>query len=244
MIYVYAIVDDPAPSLDGLRGMVGSPVFGVAVGDFAAVCSVHDHIDLTVSSGSLWQHEKVTAELLGFYSVVPVRFATVVTAIEEVRAMLAAQGAALSRQLSYVRGKVEMAVRATVQGGNPNAPVLYAKTKTTLPSGHTPKDQPSCGRSYLQALQDDWRRKSPPLPSALEAIHLSLVAHSEATVLQPTDYGTSVAAYLVRATATDAFRTAALDARERQHDVRLALTGPWAPFTFVGERLNAGDVRA
>lgn len=72
------------------------------------------------------------------------------------------------------------------------------------------------------------------LGAALVDVHATLGALAQASTQRPAADGTLVATYLVDAEEVDAFRRAVTGMGDRHRDVRLSLTGPWAPFSFVG----------
>ncbi len=226
MIYVYAIVDDPELAVADLTGLDGSPLIRFSRGRVAAICTVHDDLTLEAGTATLWHQERVIAALMQRSTVAPVRFGTMLADVEHLAHVLASQESRLATVFPLLRGRVELALR----GSGPPA----ADCESTGPPAPTP--QPGSGRDYLIALRDARTRQSGPgLGAALADVHATLGELAHRSTQRPAADGALVAAYLVGVEGVDCFRRAVAGLSDRHRDVRLSLTGPWAPFSFLGE---------
>lgn len=232
MIYVYALVDDPGVAVGGLGGLTGAPLALFARGRVTAVCTIHDDLRLEASARTLWQHERVTATLMTRCGVAPVRFGTVLAGVDQLEQMLAAHEDRFVAVLARLRGKVELSVRGRVSPSVREAtPVVVDSDPPLTPS------PPGSGRAYLRTLlQTHADRPETPPSGSLAEIHATLAACAEASTSRGGSDDAMVAAYLVEASGVAAFRRAFMGTRARHRDVRLSLTGPWAPFSFVEDR--------
>ncbi len=245
MIYVYAIVDDPGVTVTGLTGVADVPLIRVSQGPLAAVCSVHDQLDLEPDAATLWQHERVTAKLTERGAVAPVRFGTVFGDGGRVGQVLADQEVRFTAVLARLRGKVELSVRARApqsdaQRVEHNGPRFAGNATTDDDCDQGPTASPprpgGSGQQYLRSLRDaNLGRPGGGLPGALADLHAILSAHADDSTLQDGGDETMVAAYLVSAGQVNVFERAVIDIGDRHPEIEMSLTGPWAPFSFVGE---------
>ncbi len=223
MIYVYAIVDAPPPSLRGMCGLAGAALEGVAAGEVAAVCSAHQTLDLRADAETMWVHEGVTSGLLGATSVVPVRFGTVLATRDEVVSLLEEGADRYRAMLARLRGRVELSLRARVEVAGE---VGAAGAGGGDGAGGAPRGGAGPGAAYLRA------RRPAPFPAPLQDLHDTLAARSAASTLRSAA-GEMVAAYLADAGDVGWFRSAVARAATAGAGVSTRLTGPWAPFTFT-----------
>ena len=231
MIYVYALVDDPGVAVGGLCGLAGAPLGLISRGGVTAVCTIHDDLRLEASARTLWQHERVTATLMTRCGVAPVRFGTVLAGVDHLEQMLAAHEDRLVAVLARLRGKVELSVRGRV------SPSVREATTVVVASDAPPTPlPPGSGRAYLRTLQTHADRPETCLSGPLAEIHAALAACAEASTSRGGSDDAMVAAYLVEASGVAPFRRAFMGTRARHRNVRLSLTGPWAPFSFVEDR--------
>jgi hypothetical protein len=175
-------------------------------------------------------HDRVLEAALAAGDVVPFPLCTIFETTEAIRAMLAAQGDALSAALARVHDAVEWGVKGFAAAARE---VVAAR--------------PSSGTEYLARRQADRERaaaQDEELESAVAEAHAELAEHARAAVLAPPQdrrlSGRDAemvlnGAYLVPRAGAAAFAAlvAALDARSPGVD--LELTGPWPPYRFVAE---------
>jgi hypothetical protein len=86
------------------------------------------------------------------------------------------------------------------------------------------------GRAYLHN-----RRRQPesPLHGSLVPFHRRLAHHARAWTVHSRPDTSMVGAYLVAASEVEGFRENFVVARARHPRLRVSLTGPWAPYSFV-----------
>lgn len=102
----------PPLRMPGIGGQ-GVPVRTIAFNDLVAVVSDVPGTHFALTRENLLEHQRVLEEVLGRSDVLPFSFGTVAGSDEEVRELLLEGGFdALHEQLEYVRGCVELEVKA------------------------------------------------------------------------------------------------------------------------------------
>lgn len=243
--WVYGVVGDqcPEPAVDGVDG---APVRLVRAAGLAALASPVplEHFgaeplrqmleDLDRVEALARAHQGVLDRALELDGVVPFRMCTIYDSEAHVREMLERERESLAGSLARLRGSAEWGVKA------------YA-VKAPKPDPE-PADEES-GTAWLRRKRDDRASAEAAEQAAAErvaGIHERLAEQAAAATLsRPHDRRLSGhegdmvlnAAYLVAHARADDFR-AAVERLGRDHaraGLRLVLTGPWAPYHFVGE---------
>jgi hypothetical protein len=213
VIYLYAITDPGGP-LPDLPGLEGAPLGQRDGGPVTAVFSRHEHIRFEPDPELLWTHDGVAEALMADRAVLPMRFGTCLGGEAELDALLAERGGAFGRLLDRVRGRVELSVRVTTEDPNDPSPA-------------------TSGADYMmQRLRE--RRETETVARSLHA-PLAELSERSAVRLAPTGGGVLTASYLVPGEAVGEFTGAVEWLQESHPALAVACTGPWPPYSFVGD---------
>jgi hypothetical protein len=248
--WVYAITRRPAPErLRGVRGVGGEQVRCIERAGLSAVVGSVDPRrfgaeqprggveDIRALEGLLRGHHQVVQLLAGHGTVLPLRLGTVYRGDERVAALLEERSAEFEATLARIAGRTEWGVKlfADPAGFDTGPP----PTAGAEPGGS--------GTRYLlrrKAEERSRQRRRERAAALADEVHAALAAAAVASRRHaPQDarlsghHGWMVlnGAYLV-----DQGRDEELAGVVRRFDgpgngVRLELTGPWAPYSFVDE---------
>ncbi|MFI9235181.1 GvpL/GvpF family gas vesicle protein [Streptomyces sp. NPDC053079] len=266
-LYAYAVTRDSATvthalegALETVTGVAGEPVRAVPHLGLVALAGAVPAADYTEAELSAhledlhWlekvarSHQRVIDSVTAAGPcVLPLRLATVFHDEAGVRTMLANRKALLCSALDRLEGRTEWGVKVYALADE--APPPAAAPRPT-----TPRAAPS-GRDYLRrrvaerhAHEEGARR----VDEAARGLHATLAALAEETRLYPPqDPGLSRhpgrnvlnAAYLVRRDGAPHFASAVTGLAERipGDGIHVELTGPWAPYSFVGAGASPGE---
>jgi Gas vesicle synthesis protein GvpL/GvpF len=249
--YVYAITRRLDPErMHGMRGIAGERVRIIAYAGLSAIVGSVDPRrfgteppqgslqDLRSLEALLRAHHQVIHVVSGAAAVVPLRLGTVYRGDEQVRELLADRRAEFETTLSRVTGRTEWGVKVHVD------PEVFAAATATreAPAGASPA---GTGTQYLRrrraeqrSRQQTWDRAAAlaeEVHAALGSVAVASRRHAPQDARLSGHQGWMVlnGAYLV-----DDGRYDDLSATvDRFHDpdrgTRLALTGPWAPYSFA-----------
>jgi Gas vesicle synthesis protein GvpL/GvpF len=246
VVYLYAVTDaapaeEPADE-HALAGVDGVPVRRVVSGDLAAVVSSVDPTRFSEESlrRSLedlqWleriarAHNAVVTAAARSGPVAPVRLATVYLDDENVRTLLDERASEFTAALDRIRGRAEWGVKG-----------FAVRTEGDTSPEATEESKP--GTAYLmrrRAERDRAARGLQDAAQAAEAVHRAMSAVAVASRrYQPQDPRLSGrreemvlnVAYLVDEAGADVLRR--LVERQQEDNLRLELTGPWAPYSFA-----------
>jgi Gas vesicle synthesis protein GvpL/GvpF len=211
MIWVYGICDKPdLPAPQG-PGLADAPLESLREGELLAVFTRHTDPVGDPAPEALWAHERVVERLMDDRAVLPMRFGSRLEDEDALRRLLAERRLPLLAALARVAGRVELGVRAIERDSAPVA--------TTV----------ATGRDYLLAKLR--------VGGLADELHEPLAELAdEARRHPPRGAGELLrAAYLVDRSATARFRATVERLQARRDDVALLCTGPWPPYSFVGE---------
>jgi hypothetical protein len=247
--YVYGIIGREQPDVSGVAGVdAGSGVFVVEGDGLGAIVSevplaefgdeaLHGHLeDVSWLTAKVRAHEDVLEQAARAAPVLPLRFGTIYRSLDGLRDLLARDRDHLAATLERLAGKREWGVKSVVDrerleeavsASDPRAAELAAATEAK------PAGTAYLGRKRLERHVD---AQAADLAERLGGqAHERLAALADSAVRERA--AGLKAAYLVEQTREDDFRRE-LDeiAREYEHaGIRFELTGPWPPYSFVGE---------
>jgi hypothetical protein len=236
--YVYAIGRALDPTdLTGLSGVDGAEVHRIAHRDLAAVVSAAppDEAGLRSRLERLDElavvaeaHHAVVAAVAARTVVVPFRLATIYRDEHRVREVLRQRYEEFGALLDRLAGSVEIGVK------------LYAADRKPAPA--TPS---TSGRSYLRQLSQRHRQRDEKwqhASAAVERVDTALGAYAldrsrhrpqAAQLSGVAGHNVLNAAYLVPARSVTEFTELAHRLAAEEPDLRIEVTGPWAPYSFT-----------
>lgn len=207
-VYLYAVTDGLTPVPEGVRAL---PVDGIA-GVYGPVPGEQ----LQPTEETLWAHEAVVETLLAEGPVLPARFGTVLPSVERLRAELDDRREEFAAALEFVRGRVELGVRAV------------------WPERTVAGDVPKSGRAYLAQKLGQHQSAADAAASLHEP--LARIAVADTVEIEHEPCLALVGSYLVERDDVGRFRDEADRLAKRLEGIRLACTGPWPPYTFADQR--------
>ncbi|MEB8342843.1 GvpL/GvpF family gas vesicle protein [Streptomyces endophyticus] len=246
--YVYAVCHPlGAPLQAELTGVTGAPprqlehrglvavVGSVPERDFAEE-SLRAHLeDLDWLTETARAHQNVIAALTTVTSPLPLRLATVFRDDSGVRLMMEQEERRFRAGLDRLAGRVEWGVK------------VYVEEPETPARDPAPAVAPSSGRDYLRRRRaerttrdDTWRRAE----RFAQELHDELSRHAAHTRVHPPQNpelsrasGMNVlnAAYLVERSGAEEFVERVDATKDREPDLRVELTGPWAGYSFTAD---------
>jgi hypothetical protein len=212
VIYLYAVTEAGA-GVPRCRGLDDQPVRKVACPEVAGLCSEHSARSFPPHPDAISRHEEVVEAAMRLGPVLPARFGTTFTNDSGLLDVLGREQGRLRRGLERVRGCVELAVRVE----------LPAPSRASVEDG--------LGYVRTQLVRRQERE-------AVAARTLQpLAGHAVRTQIPGlgSDLGTLRASYLVREDDVPRFADEVRALADRHSDLSLSCTGPWAPYSFVGD---------
>ena len=192
------------------------------------------------------EHHYVIDAAVRLFPLLPVRLATVYSGDDALRSALAEHNAQLLDALHRVGGRVEWGVKAYA------APQPEGAREGRAPEAKDPDAGDAgpgsgAGLAYLKrrkAALSAGRESKAAAASGAQAVHADLTAKATDTRLHPPQTAALSgvrqpmllnAAYLLEASEGVTFTAAVAGAATAHPELRIELTGPWPPYSFVGD---------
>lgn len=251
--YAYAVIraaDTPRAALERVRGVAGEPVRAVRHEGLAVLAGpvpaadfdegpLRERLeDLSWLEDVARAHQQVVDTAGTDTCVIPVRMATVCRGEDGLRRLLAGGRDRFAAALDRLEGRVEWGVKAYA------APASRPEEPSADPSAAV------SGRDYLRRRSAQRRTSEQAHEHTEEGarrVHEALTALAEGARLHPpqdvrlsgeADRNVLNAAYLIPREESEAFAQRVGELAGRELGLRLELTGPWAPYSFVAAEGN------
>lgn len=233
------VADEPVRLV--AEGPLAAAVGSVPLGDFAEQ-PLKEHLeDLRWLEAAARAHHQVIDALSAATEAVPLQFATVYRDDAAVRAVLRERAADFTAAFERTRDRTEWGVKAYMDPeASPEQPA----------DGADDTSRTSPGTAYLlrrraqrDSKEEAYRRAS----ERAELIRADLGGHAAATAAHPPQDPRLAGydgwmilndSYLVDRSAAGAFAEAVAACGRRFPEVRVELSGPWPPYSFVGPGRN------
>lgn len=235
LLYLYAIIDRPRAQIALPRGVEDATPEILAFDEFSVVASSLGNAPQR-DNAAIRSHMNVLSALMPQCTVLPVRFGTVFPAFDDLSRSVSDMRSGLLADLLRLQGQLELSVCVTARGTPP--------LPTTAPDG-VDADQasdfvPGPGFRYIagKRREHDERlceRRAKEVLAERVCAPFATIASEQVWHALPSSAGRGIsAAFLVRRERFAAFQLTVARLRRTEPDLDILCTGPWPPFTFVG----------
>ncbi len=230
-----ALIFDKNNGLDVPLRNIPYQEIGAVVGDFIPGQSA-------ITPENVLHHERIIEQLMHHFTLLPVRFGTILADDREVVALLAARYAAFRRNLARVANRVEVGLKVLWPGEEIRQEIEVASPQVARIRAEV--DLAGPGRNYLlkrlqaQAVIEEMRQRAIDLS---KTINRTLLVHAAEGTSDPlvSLYLMMSGHYLVERARVEPFRQAVAKLESEQRDpkgtfsLRFLCSGPWPPYNFI-----------
>ncbi len=236
-IYVYAIGLDSGSALPALEGILGQPVYRLALGALAAVVSDCPLMVVRAERKHIAANQRVLGRLNQDFDLLPMAFGTVAKSADDLCRFLSEYGEGLTTRLQHIAGTVEMSVRLGL-----DVPDAIAYLVQSTPELQAARDRvfgrrrpPSHDeRMRLGQLFDAALRRYREVQTAQILTVLGPSCAEVRTLPVGLEKEIANVAMLVPRAAVDQFEAAVSElAAQMPDELAFTLGGPWPPHNFV-----------
>jgi len=234
---IYAILDSNQKSDLKLKWPDGSFIHTSPYKDISAAVGDIDKADLEVNKECVLAYERIMESLMARYTLLPMRFGTLVKTDKEVSGLLEKCYDRFVINLRQVKGKLEYGLKALWDIEETNLEIRTL-SETEDPKGIDRLKGSSPHKRYLLEKLKEHRFEKALMTKAekiIEDIHNPLKELSSLSECKKmvTEKIILDAAYLVEEQKKGAFIQRFGELREKRRDLKFLLTGPWPPYNFV-----------
>lgn len=236
--YVYTIVPKDTLLPADLTGFGERPLLLVEEGPLAAVISEVEQDALQPTAAHILKHEAVVEAVGASGMALPVRFGTILPDVWAVRESLARQSCALTNDLVRLGNKVELSILALWPEAQPIHMPMEGGVDSAGSLAPGELTAPGAGTRYLRARQALYRceASSEAEGKALAAEMATLLhgyTHESRSTVHTTPRLAARVTFLIDKAHVAACRRLLGGLGESHPGVRILISGPWPPYSFV-----------
>ena len=229
-LYAYGLVEDLNALDVPVRGIEGAAVRLLKIDEFGVLVSDGEPDAFPLTRDSAIVHDTVVRSIFKQTTLLPFRFGSVVSE-QQLRHYVATYKPALKKNLAHVRGCVQMDLKIIWQFAKPDA-------------GPLPEEDRGPGTAFLEKkrrelLGDERRVAEKTELSKLLHKELGGLIRDEQIELRPSR--TAVLApvfHLIERANTGKYQEKVQEIRNNRPELRIRLSGPWPPYSFVNIELE------
>jgi hypothetical protein len=237
-LYLYGIIDDPAICARLPRGLGDAKLEILAIAGLGAVVSAVDGVNngenFSANAINVRRCLTVLETLMGRCTVLPARFGLIYAGREELQDYIANTLETLRADMDRVRGHIEIGVRIT-RGG---LQIAFEEPE----AADCAALGPGPGAGYLARKQEQAVRRASQKRAIEELAHTVIAplaplvkSHAWRVAPSPTGEPGVSLALLLRPERLEDLRCALEERRRAEPRLELLCTGPWPPYSFVGD---------
>lgn len=245
MLYLYAIVEAGCAPLALPLGFEDIALEIVPFGAFSLVTGARAESPPR-QEAAIRRHMDVLEALMPQCTLLPVRFGTVFPDFENLARSMTGMQDTITADLQRLRGMLELGLTVTARGAPP-VPIVLPRVADI---GGALSDEPGPGLRYIATKRAEHEQREREMHENEElsarscAPFLDIVSeHVWRALPALAGRGISVA-LLLPAARLETFHLALEDLILAAPDLKILCTGPWPPFTFVGEGARTFTERA
>ena len=230
-LYVYGIVEGTHFDVKLPNGHDEAPVFAIVSGDLAVAVSSLERSAVEASAANVWLHENVLSALMEGHAVLPMRFGTIAAGATQLLGGIVKRRGQLMKDLARLDGKVEIGLRISAKNRE--------KVEQRI-AGQIVDRNVTQGAAYLKEKQKNLYG-SFDTQSSVQCARLAIRSKLDLLIVEaiwPTDEPQMLpfrASCLIRKGDIARFVQTVNDVVVKDSDIRVTCTGPWAPYSFVGQ---------
>lgn len=234
--YVYCILNCQDMIAPDKTGFEERELYNISYKDISALVSDISTVDY--SNDNILIHETVNESMMRYYTVLPMRFGTVMSGDAKVRSMLELWYDDFTENFSRLEGQVEMGVKIIW-------PVDKIKQDTDFGVNIQEQDIDGlpAGVGYLRRrlrehlIEEALKKKANQLSRDVDRLLRPCFADSRVKTMA-TEKMVLNGSYMVFKDQVEAFRRKSREIILRCPETKILLSGPWPPYNFTRLRQN------
>jgi len=234
-IYIYGIIDCSDQMAESIYGLGGTGVYNIPYCDIGAIVSEVNQRVQDVTEDAVLEHEAVVERLVDKYTVLPVRFLTIVDGRIDVLSLMRRYYRDFKDNLERLRNKREFGIKVIWPADKikENITNAFEKTKQSMSaSDDSPKSRFIKEKYEKYKIDKEFDEKASRFINAMDLFLSKFAAEKKLEKLK-TDNLLMDAVYLVEKAKESGFREAFEHIKSAHPGLKYLLSGPWPPYNFV-----------
>ena len=234
-LYVYGIVDSSEQISESIYGLEGAGVYNIPYCDIGAVVSEISQPIRGVTEGAVLEHESVVEKLMANFTVLPVRFQTVIDGRDNLLSMMQSYYKDFKDNLARLHNKLEFGIKVIWPADKVKANITKALKKDEQKIQGTDN---SLSKRFIKEkfeeykIDKEFQAKADKFIKVMDIFFSRFATEKKLTKLK-TENLLLDAVYLVEKSEEGNFREAFEHIKSGQPSLKYLFSGPWPAYNFV-----------
>jgi len=234
-LYTYAIIDSSNQINEPIYGLEGACVYNIPYCDIGAVVSEFTEPVQNNTKGNVLAHEEIVERLMEHFTVLPVRFQTIIDGRDNLLSMMQSYYKDFRDNLDRVRNKVEFGIKVIWPSDKIKEHITntYKKNdkKVSVP-GNSSNKRFMREKFEKYKLDEEFEKKADKFINVMDIFFSKFTAGKKLKKLKTEDLLLD-AVYLVKKDDQDNFKEAFEHIKDPHANFKFLFSGPWPPYNFV-----------
>jgi hypothetical protein len=234
-LYLYGIIDSGNQIKEAIYGLEGAGVYSIPFRDIGAVVSEIGQPIQEATEGTILEHEAVVEKLMADFTVLPVRFQTVIDGRDNLLSIMQSFYKDFKDNLKKLHNKLEFGIKVIWHADKIKENIINALKKDgqkKLDPGGSP------GKRYMKKkfekykVDKEFDAKADKFIKVMDIFLNRFAAEKKLEKLKSKDLLLD-AVYLVERSQESNFREAFEHIKSARPDFKYLFSGPWPAYNFV-----------
>jgi hypothetical protein len=234
-LYLYGIIDSSEQIKESICGLEGSVIYNIPYCDIGAVVSEISQPIQKVTEGAVLEHKAVVEKLMTDFTVLPVRFQTVIEGRDNLLSMMQSYYKDFENNLTRLHNKLEFGVKVIWPAEKIKENITKALKKGKQDDSESNSSQ---GRKFMTEkfekykIDKEFQAKADKFIRVMDIFFSKFAAEKKLGKLK-TENLLLDAVYLVEKSQESNFKEAFEHIKSARPDFKYLFSGPWPAYNFV-----------
>jgi hypothetical protein len=244
-LYLYGIINSSDQIKESIYGLEGSGVYNIPLCDIGAVVSEISQPIRGVTKGAVLEHEAVVEKLMENFTILPVRFQTIIDGRDNLLSMMQSYYKDFKDNLERLHNKLEFGIKVIWPADKVKENIIKALKKG---GQRMPESDSSVSKRFIKEkfekyeIDKEFEAKADRFIKVMDIFFSKFAAEKKLGKLK-TENLLLDAVYLVEKDRQNDFREAFEHIKNAHTGLKYLFSGPWPPYNFVVLSKKSGLLR-
>lgn len=234
-LYTYGIIDSSKQINEPIYGLEGACVYNIPYCDIGAVISEISQPIRGVTEGAVLEHEAVVEKLMANFTVLPVRFQTIIDGRDNLLSMMQSYYKNFKDNLKRFHNKLEFGIKVIWPADKIKENIVKAlkKSEQSIPApDNSPEKRFIKEKFEKYKIDEEFEKKANKFINVMDIFFGKFAAEKKLGKLKSENLLLD-AVYLVEKDKQDDFKEAFEHIKSPYANFKFLFSGPWPPYNFV-----------
>jgi len=234
-LYLYGIIDSSDQIKESIYGLEGVGVYNISFRDIGAVVSEISQPIQGVTEGAVLEHETVVEKLMANFTILPVRFQTIIDGRDNLLSMMQSYYKDFKDNLARLYNKLEFGIKVIWPADKVKENIIKALNEgeqRVLESDGSASKRFIKEKFEKYKIDKEFETKADKFIKVMDIFFSKFAAEKKLEKLKTRDLLLD-AVYLVEKDKENDFREAFEHIKSADPNLKYLFSGPWPPYNFV-----------